>query len=170
MKASSTARRVLVLVGVILCFRTLVNLKTLTDGKDQDNDASFLLPGEAEHHHPAAVSADTRDYGKSPIHDKTLPWDASKQRLWIDAIGGTTDNDKKPPAVVTLTSMYWNHENQTFGLSNFRTKRSRQLLEGILNHPWFHPTAWDDMVAGRWPDDDDTRVYAFFDYETVSTM
>jgi hypothetical protein len=41
-------------------------------------------------------------------------------------------------------------------------------MEGVLNHPWFHPTVWGDMVAGRWPDDDDTRIYAFFDYEMVS--
>jgi hypothetical protein len=116
---------------------------------------SFIKPSFTDNsrHSPAS---------ESPLNDKTLNWDPSVTRLWLQ-----DHVQPKAPAVVTLTSLYWNHPNQTFGLTHFRTQLSREIMQAAVNHPWFHPTAWDDLVAGRW-NNDSTRIYAFFDYETVS--
>ena len=156
MRASSLA--LVVASGAALFYlRTLALLSTLVGtGKLDQNDA-FLPPPLRE----SLVEKATRATS-SPLHDKTLHWNATIHRMWLQEKGPT------PPAVVTLTSLYWNHPNQTFGLSHFRTQRSTQLLQGVLNHPWFHPTAWDDLVEGRWRNDS-TRIYVFFDYETVRT-
>jgi hypothetical protein len=96
----------------------------------------------------------------SPLRDKTVTWDTSIHRLWLDpAI-------EEPPAMILLTSLGWNHENQTFGLSLYRGIRTSELYEGIINHALFHPTAWDDIESGRMSISNTTRYYIFVDYET----
>lgn len=108
-----------------------------------------------------AISPNDNRPIKSPLNDKSIPWDASIKRLWLKV-----DLNDRPEALITITSTGWNHPNQTFGLTEFRTKRSRELVQGIINHPWFHPTAWDDIIARRWEPPEGTRVYVFMDTET----
>lgn len=162
MRASSLGLRIVAFLVVLCCLGTLINLKNITGKENRDRDALLVHPMNEE---SRKLKEEWVVDELPSLNDKTLPWNASRRRHWFR----DSASIDKPPAVVTLTSMYWNHPNQTFGLTNFRTRRSRQLLEGVLNHPWFHPTAWDDVVAGRWPHND-TRIYAFFDYETVSAI
>lgn len=151
MKTSALALVVALVVG-LFSLRTFVSLRNLAGISFIEGDDVSWIPHKSIRNNTSSE--------ESPINDKTLQWDASKRRLWM------MDGGSVPPAVVTLTSMYWNHPNQSFGTLHFRTQGSRRLLEGVLNHPWFHPTAWDDIVEGRW-NNSGTRVYAFFDYETV---
>lgn len=152
MKASS-ATLLVASIAFLLCLQTFNSLAKLSFSSADQDDSLFLLPIGVFRDH---LSGDMT----TPLHDKTLRWNATISRAWLKKKG------PRPPAVVTLSSLYWNHPNQTFGLTHFRTKRSTQLLQGVLNHPWFHPTAWDDLVQGKWSNDS-TRIYAFFDYETV---
>ena len=39
----------------------------------------------------------------------------------------------------------------------------RNLYTALVNHPWFHPTGWDDLEAGRLPVREDVRYYVFLD-------
>ena len=94
------------------------------------------------------------------IYDRTAKWDSQIERLWLDSSGPA------PPAMLVLTSFAWNHPNQTYGMNQYRGIRSGELYEGIVNHPWFHPTAWEDIQAGRMPISNVTRYYVFFDFET----
>ena len=94
------------------------------------------------------------------INDPTVKWNSEIQRLWLDA------SAPDPPAMLMLTNFGWNHPNQTYGLQQYRSIRSTALYEGVVNHPWFHPTAWDDIQAGRLQTSNSTRYYVFFDIET----
>lgn len=98
----------------------------------------------------------------SPLYDKTLFYNHSVHRLWLDPTV-----TQKPPAMILLTTLAWNHQNQTYGLEIYRGQRTRQLIEGIINHPWFHPTAWQDINEGRMQLDDNLRYYIFLDRETA---
>ena len=75
----------------------------------------------------------------SLIHDETLEWDPHVYRPWLDP------NAQPPPAVIVLTSFGWNHRNQTWGRMFARGIRERELFTGVINHPWFHPTLWDEL-------------------------
>jgi hypothetical protein len=44
--------------------------------------------------------------------------------------------------------------------------RSTELYEGIVNHPWFHPTAWEEIQSGNRSLSNVTRYYLFLDFET----
>lgn len=78
----------------------------------------------------------------SSIHDKTLKWDPSVNRVWLNLKSG----EASPPAMLLLTSYRWNQENQTYARENFaRRIRETELMQGVINHPWFHPTAWTDF-------------------------
>jgi hypothetical protein len=103
----------------------------------------------------------------SPLHDQTLEWDVM-HRAWFDA------SKTKPPAMLMLTNLGWNQPNQTLGRQIYRGLRTRDLIQGIINHPWFHPTAWEDINDG---DENarktfmetlptETRYYIFLDRET----
>jgi hypothetical protein len=96
----------------------------------------------------------------SPLHDHTVTWDSDIQRPWLDP------SAPDPPAMLVLTNFAWNHPNQTYGIQQYRGLRSAELYEGIVNHPWFHPTAWEDIQAGRMEISNLTRYYVFFDFET----
>jgi hypothetical protein len=94
------------------------------------------------------------------ISDTTLEWDDSVNRLW-QSMERSSKIGKLPPAKLHLTRVGFNHPNQTFGLSLMRTIRTKELLEGVVNHPWFDPVneIEDDSSAS-------TRHYFFFDKET----
>jgi hypothetical protein len=96
----------------------------------------------------------------SRIHDRTVKWDSLVDRMWLDP------SASGPPAMLVLTNFAWNNPNQTYGIQQFRGIRSAELYEGIVNHPWFHPTAWEDIENGRMQISNSTRYYVFFDFET----
>ena len=98
----------------------------------------------------------------SPLHDKTLNYSHAVHRHWLD----DDDSSTKPPAMLLLTSYGWNQPNQTLGMRIYRGMRSKELTEAIINHPWFHPTAWEDLNEGRMAIRDDVRYYVFVDRDT----
>jgi hypothetical protein len=94
------------------------------------------------------------------LYDNTVIWDPAVNRSWLDPAA------LDPPAMLLLTNFAWNHPNQTYGIQQYRGIRSAELYEGIVNHPWFHPTAWEDIENGRMQISNSTRYYVFFDFET----
>jgi hypothetical protein len=81
----------------------------------------------------------------SLLNDKTVTWDPTVDRMWLDP----SRRDRRPPAMMLLTSMGWNRFDQNEALQQYsRQTRESELLDGIINHPWFHPTAWDDIENG----------------------
>jgi hypothetical protein len=94
---------------------------------------------------------------KSSLNDQTLDWDPTVNRAWLN------QKTKSPPAMLLLTSYGWNHENRTFGREVFRNIRTRELVNGVINHPWFHPTAWQDINSGKMKLSNSTRYYVFLD-------
>jgi hypothetical protein len=92
------------------------------------------------------------------LHDKTLDWDPAVRRAWLDPT-----IPHKPPAMLLLTNFGWNHPNQTYGKQVYRNIRTRELVNGIINHPWFHPTAFQDLQEGTMQLNNSTRYYIFLD-------
>lgn len=90
------------------------------------------------------------------LNDQTLDWDGTVYRPWLE------DTSETPPAMLLFTQFGWNQPNQTQGLDVYRNVRTRELANGIINHPWFHPTAWRDYdsIAGT---NKETRYYVFLD-------
>lgn len=174
-----------VLIVTILSARTLTFQITLVSderGDEQSNwvpqqasiysenvSSSFIADNVGS---PSTLRESNHEVSiESPLNDKTLMWDSSVDRVWMR----TNQHVERPPAVLTLTNLYWNHRNQPYrGLKNFRTKRTRELIEGVINHPWFDPTVWEELVqkggSSRWKNDTSTRIYVFFDYDTVRTF
>ena len=72
--------------------------------------------------------------------------------------------------MVLLTNFGWNQPNVTAGLEIYRGLRTRMLVHGIINHPWFHPTAWEDINSGRLQVSPTTRYYVFLDRDTCLEM
>jgi len=69
--------------------------------------------------------------------------------------------------MLLLTNFGWNHKNQTgVGLRSRRFQLSTRLYEGIINHPYFHPTAWQDMNNDHMKILPQVRYYVFLDSET----
>jgi len=94
------------------------------------------------------------------LNDITIDWDETVDRIWLNPTAA------KPTAQLLLTNFGWNQPNQTAALQYPRTIRLRKLLQGIINHPWFHPTAWQDIIEGRAEIDPTIRYYVFLDAET----
>ncbi|KAG7364559.1 exostosin family protein [Nitzschia inconspicua] len=104
-------------------------------------------------------------WNTSLVHDETLPWDPSVYRKWIAYENG---HGEKPPAMLVLTNLGWNQKNQTLGKQIPRHIRNKEFMIGIINHPWFHPTFWEELEEGQRtiPPNDTTRYYVFFDRPT----
>ena len=89
------------------------------------------------------------------INDLTLDWNETMHRPWL-AISNQVDNTTKqqfntaehPPYMILLTNVGWNQPNQTNGLTFPRSIRERELYQGLVNHPYFHPTAWEEIRNG----------------------
>lgn len=96
------------------------------------------------------------------IHDMTLKWNDSMYRIWLSEKKQLPSSSivHLPPAKLHLSQVGFNHPNKTFGLSLMRTIRTKELLEGVVNHPWFDSENEIDR------DDKTTRHYFFFDRET----
>lgn len=111
---------------------------------------------------PGKASAVSHTYPNSPLNDKTLPWYSDVDRHWLS---DDSDAKSKPPAMLLLTEFGWNHPNQTMGLQLYGGVRARELTEAIVNHPWFHPTAWRDINEGRMSVSNITHYYLFLDHD-----
>ena len=106
----------------------------------------------------------------SLVNDKTLSWDPIMYRPWLDRNLSPGD---RPPAMLMLSTIGYNQHNQTEALQIARSIRDTELLNGVINHPWFHPTAWDIIrdEDGSFNSSHDesfnpsnsTRYYVFFD-------
>jgi hypothetical protein len=104
----------------------------------------------------------------SPLYDKTLPWDADIPRLWWlpqNQEQQGTPPSSSPPAMLLLTTLGWNAPNQSEATRVYRGLRLRELMDGILHHPWFHPTAWYELNAGLRPISNTTRYYIVLDLD-----
>jgi hypothetical protein len=98
------------------------------------------------------------------LNDKTIRWSRDVHRLWL---GNHVKENHLPPAQILVTNFGWNHPNRTVGLNYSRTLRSTRLTEGVINHPWFHPTAWHDFENSNISQiDKSIRYYVFLDVET----
>jgi hypothetical protein len=51
-----------------------------------------------------------------------------------------------PPAMLLLTNYGWNQRNQTAALQLYRGVRSKELIEGVIHHPWFYPNSTEDWI------------------------
>lgn len=115
------------------------------------------------HQEPATTKDPALEYASwSPLRDKTLWYNPNVTRMWLVEDG----YKPKPPAMLLITSFGYNQPNTSAGLDIFRGLHGRDLFLGIINHPWFHPTAWDDIEAGRMPVSSSTRYYVFVDRDT----
>jgi len=65
----------------------------------------------------------------SLLNDKTVYWSETLLRPWLDP------SLPSPPAILILTTFGWNKPNQTAGLEIYRGLWTRELLQGIINHP-----------------------------------
>ena len=100
----------------------------------------------------------------SLINDKTLRWDSHMERPWIMQNPDLSDSEHEPRFQILLTNIGWNHPDQNYALKKHpRGKRETYLMEGVVNHPLFHPTGWDDIESGRAQVRDDVYYYVFFD-------
>jgi len=97
------------------------------------------------------------------INDITLTWNETMHRPWLDNQRDNHSNTSQPPFMILLTNVGWNHPNQTYGLTMPRSLRERELFEGIVNHPYFHPTAWEEMRNGSMPIPKGSNFYVFAD-------
>jgi hypothetical protein len=134
----------------------------LVPGNQSDysvNDKSHVLGAQT----PANQSY-RRYTTKSPLYDQTIDWDADLHRPWLDK------SAPDPPAMLLLTTFGWNQPNQTAGLELYRGYRTREFLDGIVNHPWFHPTAWEDINSQRIEVSNTTRYYVFLDIEQCGKL
>jgi hypothetical protein len=109
-----------------------------------------------------------RIWMESPLNDQTLNWSQTinVRREWEEFSMGAESNDHIPRGMLMLTNFGWNHPNTTMGLEFYRSLRSRELVQGIINHPWFHPTAWEDINSGRLMLIRNVTYYVFLDRET----
>lgn len=99
----------------------------------------------------------------SEVRDRTVRWEPSVNRLWLRK---RNKEGNQPPAMLLLTKYGWNQRNQYSGRGWGRSMRQRELLYALINHPWFHPTAWQDIYEGRMEISNSTRYYVFLDLET----
>ena len=137
--------------------------------------------------HPS-IENDERKSSVSPLHDKTLSWDNDQfPHAWLayeqqqqqhepephfKDVDVTTRNSTtmmipKPPYMILWTEYGWNHPNPKRGLTFARSIRSTEYIQSIVNHPYFHPTAYHEiMIAQTRSVDPNMTYYVFLDIET----
>ena len=108
------------------------------------------------------------------INDPTLDWNETMHRPWlsvsmpIDNQSNQSNkipphNNRNPPYMILLTNVGWNHPDKAHSLEFQRFLRERELFQAIVNHPYFHPTAWEDIRNGIMPISDSINYYVFVD-------
>jgi len=80
------------------------------------------------------------------INDPTLFWNKTMYRPWLDP---NLSEDKRPPYMLLLTTVGWNQRSLLEGLKFARHKFETEFYTALVNHPYFHPTAWDDIESGK---------------------
>jgi len=102
---------------------------------------------------------------KRLINDKTLPWDTSMARPWLEYYNNSSQLQSRhpPPVMILMTDIGWNQKKRSMGLARARFMRETELFTGVVNHPWFHPTAWDNIRSNRMVIRNDVRYYVFAD-------
>ena len=110
------------------------------------------------------------------INDLTLTWNDTMHRPWLSVFNNTGSaatqihKEEHPPYMILMTNEGWNHPNQTYGLSFTRSKRERELYQAIVNHPHFHPTAWEDILNGAMPINTTFNYYVFPDVMSCNDL
>lgn len=148
---SSTRGKTVVAMTLLVSLGILMQLKNLR--------TALTFPKQSS---SALSRIDTKKHWHDRlINDVSLPWNSTVDRLWLD---NTTYTSKNPPSTMILMTSYgWNDPNQTKGLLYARTIREREMYTGLVNHPLFHPTAWDDMENKVMDIHNNTNYYVFLD-------
>jgi glucuronyl/N-acetylglucosaminyl transferase EXT1 len=80
----------------------------------------------------------------SPITDHTLCYRDNIERPWL----GDTSKEL-PPVMLLLSSYGWNNpkpeRKHPIG-TWYRSMRTRELVEGVINHPMFHPNGFEKYI------------------------
>ena len=109
--------------------------KTKNDAPSDKNTTASLEASNKTRDANTATTTATME--ESPLNDKTIPWPAMSSL-----------STKQPRSTqILLTNYGWNHPNQTIGLTHARSIRSTQLLQGIIQHPFFNPISWTKVSS-----------------------
>lgn len=94
------------------------------------------------------------------INDATVTLDPIIDHPWVRYhLDPKNTSFEKPKVRLVLTDFGWNHPDATKGLSYSRCKRSRELLQGYIDHPHFDPTfQWTHHLDHRDNIDTDPEV------------
>jgi hypothetical protein len=124
---------------------------------------------------------------KSPLNDPTLQWDNEQYpHVWLayeqqqaEILASTSSTTTttttttptnvipKPPYMILWTEYGWNHRQVSIGLSYARCYRATEYIQSIIHHPYFHPTAYHEMmVLQNRTVDPNMTYYLFLDIET----
>jgi len=147
----------------------LDQISTSTTTKQEKFSSPALRNILQREHQQDREFEDLKTKKTSPLHDQTLFYNNSIHRSWLlqQQDDTTSAENKHPPYMLLLTNFGWNHENQTgIGLQTRRFQLSTRLYEGIINHEYFHPTAWQDLESGKMKINERVRYYVFLDAET----
>lgn len=117
--------------------------------------------------YPVTIQQSSIKYD-SPIYDQTLEWDPHLRRVWLDYESRVSDSSslERPPYMIVLTSYEWNQRNQRKAMRYSRSIRSTQLYQAIVNHPFFHPHAYQQIRNGTRAVDPTLTYYVVLDVET----
>ena len=135
-------------IGALLIYQGISNVELNLD--------NIVPKQEAHRSHPRL------------IHDDTLPWNTTMRRHWLDY--QHSDGGTQPSSMLLLTSFGWNQPNQTKGLEYARSLGERKLYTTIVNHPLFHPTAWEDISSGAMPVLENVNYYVFLDLHSMRNL
>lgn len=153
---------------------SLAHLGTLQDADYHIPHQLTVASSGAEHHGTNLPELPT-EHGIHMVppsfNDKTLIWSSRSQTPNLTTgegleNGGHQHSQTPPPYQLLLTDFRWNNPDQRHGLNYSRVLRTRELLQGVVNHPNFNANGWEELTSGRRPIDPDIRYYVFLDVET----
>ena len=139
-----------IIKGIIENFELSATRKPSYTGPQQTNPT--VGSSKAEYCGPDNVA--------SPLGDKTLCWKSNIDRLWLNR---TAPN---PPVMLLLTS--YRMAKRVRGKRYSRTLRTRELIEAVVNHPWFYPLHYEELLLGRSQASNETLYLIFQDSESCS--
>lgn len=102
------------------------------------------------------------------LNDMTIELSPYICRPWLMAVDDDDDTKKKkkPPYKLLLTNFLWNSPKRLKAWNTSRTIRTRELLQSVVDHPYFDPHGWEDYALFHKPIDPSVRYYIFLDVET----
>ena len=176
-KTTRLLRTFALLAVVVLAVSPMLVLFT-TDMRQFDDGVTRLGPTRKKEM-KSMVKRQAYTVNQSLIRDPTILWDAHVDRVWLGpSLTSTKKKYKHPPAMLLLTNYGWNQKNQTKAIQQFgRRIRETELVRGVVNHPWFHPTAWEEYEDRKQISanttiietltNNSTRFYVFLDVNTM---